>query len=208
MSHKEEKIVVSAPGKVILHGEHSVVYGKLALATSIDLRVQVTLIIKMANMSSHGQLHIRFIDLNKEYKFEQSELRKLATPASSMTSLNSQLVDQIKTFVQSLYPSDAEDLGVVALLYMMISTDVTCLNRTMEISVSSEIPVGAGLGSSASFSVALSGAFMQLQANDKAKGEKNTYICTKKYCLGETLAVQTIFVNCSLGCNGRKFSQG
>ena len=36
-------ITASAPAKVILHGEHSVVYGKLALAASLDLRTKVTI---------------------------------------------------------------------------------------------------------------------------------------------------------------------
>ena len=36
------KITASAPGKLILAGEHSVVYGEPALATAIDLRTTVT----------------------------------------------------------------------------------------------------------------------------------------------------------------------
>uniref|UniRef100_A0A8D0FA23 Mevalonate kinase n=1 Tax=Strix occidentalis caurina TaxID=311401 RepID=A0A8D0FA23_STROC len=31
-------MVLSAPGKVILHGEHAVVHGKVALAVALDLR--------------------------------------------------------------------------------------------------------------------------------------------------------------------------
>uniref|UniRef100_F6S111 Uncharacterized protein n=1 Tax=Ornithorhynchus anatinus TaxID=9258 RepID=F6S111_ORNAN len=33
-----ETLVVSAPGKAILHGEHSVVHGKVALAVALNLR--------------------------------------------------------------------------------------------------------------------------------------------------------------------------
>ncbi|MBI2596543.1 mevalonate kinase [Candidatus Daviesbacteria bacterium] len=40
---KNPTIVVSAPGKIHLLGEHSVVYGKPALLTTVDLRVTVTL---------------------------------------------------------------------------------------------------------------------------------------------------------------------
>ena len=36
------RVAVSAPGKVILFGEHFVVYGGRAVATAVDLRVTVS----------------------------------------------------------------------------------------------------------------------------------------------------------------------
>jgi len=38
-----KRVIVSAPGKVILFGEHSVVYGKLAVAAAIDKRLFISL---------------------------------------------------------------------------------------------------------------------------------------------------------------------
>ena len=41
MSFKE--IHISAPSKLILHGEHAVVYGKTAVAASLDLRTRMSI---------------------------------------------------------------------------------------------------------------------------------------------------------------------
>lgn len=65
MAGENVTIKVSAPGKVILHGEHSVVYGKLAIAASLDLRTSVVLQEKHNN-----RLEIYFSDLKLRKKFD------------------------------------------------------------------------------------------------------------------------------------------
>jgi mevalonate kinase len=57
------KVVVSVPGKVILLGEHAVIYGKPALITTIDKRLKVTLSEskKFLIVAPEGENYIRHI---------------------------------------------------------------------------------------------------------------------------------------------------
>jgi mevalonate kinase len=48
-----EVLQVAAPGKVILHGEHAVVYGKRAIAVSVGLYTKLT-------MTPADQVHLKF----------------------------------------------------------------------------------------------------------------------------------------------------
>lgn len=50
--HSNLKFAVSAPGKVILNGEHSVVYGKPAIAGTIGLRNTLSLQVKIEKKNS------------------------------------------------------------------------------------------------------------------------------------------------------------
>lgn len=63
-------IAVSAPGKVILHGEHSVVYGKLAIAGSLDLRTKIKLV-EVEQQRKIG-IELRALDLSQSYNLDVS----------------------------------------------------------------------------------------------------------------------------------------
>uniref|UniRef100_A0A1I7X6J1 Mevalonate kinase n=1 Tax=Heterorhabditis bacteriophora TaxID=37862 RepID=A0A1I7X6J1_HETBA len=66
-------LYVSAPGKIILFGEHAVVYGKTAIAGSIDLRTYVSLF-----TSADGRIYLSLPDLGVEKTWLLKDLIKAA----------------------------------------------------------------------------------------------------------------------------------
>lgn len=131
------RVKVSAPGKVTLFGEHAVVYGKPAIVTSIGKRVYVTV-----KPRSDKVLNIYAQDLTVK-KVKLSILR--GTLEFS--------VDRRDALEKTSYIRRAVEL---ALEYLNVS-------RGLDVKVSSTMPVGAGLGTSAAVSVAtLYGCFKAL----------------------------------------------
>ncbi|EYC15068.1 hypothetical protein Y032_0038g3612 [Ancylostoma ceylanicum] len=66
-------LYVSAPGKIILFGEHAVVYGRTAIAGSIDLRTYVSLF-----TSADGRIYLSLPDLGVEKTWLLKDLTKAA----------------------------------------------------------------------------------------------------------------------------------
>ena len=63
-------INVSAPSKVILHGEHAVVYGKSAIAASLDLRTKMCLVPLQENI-----LEVDFPDVGVKKIWKSKEIK-------------------------------------------------------------------------------------------------------------------------------------
>ena len=178
---------VSAPGKVILHGEHSVVYGKTALAVSVDLRTSVVLS-KVESKNDTGSLQdkcleIHMKDLSAHYNFPLQRLIGMVVSSSTQNeSETAESIDEssgaegstddgllqqnILDLISETYLDIPEGTksGLIALLYLYLkivlgaSATISFLDPLL-IEISSKIPIGAGLGSSAAFSVSLAGAF-------------------------------------------------
>lgn len=158
----ERQFVVKTPGKFILTGEHAVVYGKLALASSVDLLTEIFLTLHTGRHPSPS-IGVCFEDLQFNWSLPLSELP--IANACTVPHLNIELMGQLKVLVANRVPPDTSEpvrMSLVALCFLYC-TLIGSSSESFTIRVKSAIPIGAGLGSSAAFSVGSSAAFHLLR---------------------------------------------
>lgn len=162
--------MTSAPGKVIVYGEHAVVHGKAAMAAAISLRsyLLVTTLSK-----SQRTISLRFPDigLNHTWDIDALPWSTFSHPSKKkmyydlVTTLDPDLVEAMQPHLSDVSPEATGEnkkihqAAASAFLYLFLSLG----NQTFPGSIyalRSTLPIGAGLGSSASISVCLSSALL------------------------------------------------
>nr|XP_057925982.1 mevalonate kinase [Doryrhamphus excisus] len=153
--------IVSAPGKAILHGEHAVVHGKVALAVSLNLRTYLKL-----KATSTGKVCINLPNIDTFLCWDVSELKQL-TPYScgkqwdEVKRLDAEFVKRLREFLGVANGNLGTcSMATLAFLYMYLSLCRSSELPSLTVSVWSELPTGAGLGSSAAYSVCLAAALL------------------------------------------------
>ncbi|XP_072382164.1 mevalonate kinase [Diabrotica undecimpunctata] len=163
------RIQVSAPGKVILNGEHSVVYGKLALAASIDLRTKV----EINEIDLRNTLVVQFDALRFSFQYDIQKINEVLLN-HPLTLDSEDLLDRVDNFIKLTQPnlSPTETLAVKAFFYLLIGIlgSSSIQLTSLLVTASTELNAGAGLGSSASFTVCLSAALLQLIKSKTPEG--------------------------------------
>ncbi len=127
----------TAPAKVILFGEHSVVHGTPAIAVALNLR-------------SHARVQI-----------QKSDAPRLTVKSPAMKLEVSFSSKQLDTLGQgSGSNNDSTPLDPIALGFYNVSHLLQMDGFEASLTIDSEIPIGAGLGSSASVATSSVGAFL------------------------------------------------
>uniref|UniRef100_A0A4W6GAX1 mevalonate kinase n=1 Tax=Lates calcarifer TaxID=8187 RepID=A0A4W6GAX1_LATCA len=148
---------VSAPGKAILHGEHAVVHGKVALAVSLNLRTYLQL-----KATTTGKVCINLPNIDTFLCWSLCCVLLLITARrEEVKLLDSELVRRLREFVGVTNGNlDTGNMATLAFLYIYLSLFGSGELPSLTVSVWSELPTGAGLGSSAAYSVCLAAALL------------------------------------------------
>ncbi|GAA6224778.1 mevalonate kinase [Lates japonicus] len=151
---------VSAPGKAILHGEHAVVHGKVALAVSLNLRTYLQL-----KATTTGKVCINLPNIDTFLCWGLFELKQLipysCARREEVKLLDPELVRRLREFIGVTNGNlDTCNMATLAFLYIYLSLFGSGELPSLTVSVWSELPTGAGLGSSAAYSVCLAAALL------------------------------------------------
>ncbi|KAJ4389194.1 Mevalonate kinase [Gnomoniopsis smithogilvyi] len=167
--------MVSAPAKVILFGEHSVVHGKAAIAAAISLRSYL-LVTTLSKSKRTVSLIFPDVEMDHTWNIDDLPWAAFSHPSKKkyyydlVTSLDPDLLAAIQPHLADLSADKPEAVrkihrnAALSFLYIFLSLG----NQSFpgcSYSLRSTIPIGAGLGSSASIAVCLAGALLlQLRA--------------------------------------------
>ncbi|GMS90951.1 hypothetical protein PENTCL1PPCAC_13126 [Pristionchus entomophagus] len=175
-------LYVSAPGKIILFGEHAVVYGRTAIAGSIDLRTYVSLF-----TSADGRIYLSLPDLGVEKTWMLKDLIKAGERLAAECPVDESQAPSLELLVpvaRKLSGSCEDQCGVqhlaiLAFWYVLLgvahrksfrklnsqdgdgSHDASMDLLAVKTTVRFELPSCVGLGSSGAFCVCIVTSLLQ-----------------------------------------------
>ncbi|XP_033135605.1 mevalonate kinase isoform X2 [Brassica rapa] len=171
------EVKARAPGKIILAGEHAVVHGSTAVAAAIDLYTYVTLRFPLQAAENNDRLTLQLKDLSLEFSWSVSRLKEVipfdsnTSSPSTPASCSGETLKSIAVLVEEQnIPEEKIWLSSGISTFLWLYTSIRGFNPATVI-ITTELPYGSGLGSSAAFCVALTSALIASSISDKTHRE-------------------------------------
>jgi len=149
------KSIASAPGKIILFGEHFVVHGTKAILAAIDKRVTVT-----TTFTEKATIKIN------------SQLGTIEVPILSWYDKGAN-IEEVQPHITAPYEEVKSEFKPFVFLggKIMSMREDSIVDYGLEITIDSDIPIGVGLGSSSACCVAAAASMCELCFPDANKLE-------------------------------------
>lgn len=154
------EVQARAPGKVILSGEHAVVHGYAAVAASLGMYTRCH-IRRSASSGLDETVSLYLSDLKLQLQWSLEEIKGVVELAET-NDASADLIAKLKGLVDDK-PFPEANIGVAAGVMAFLFLYVSILRSQPSIvTITSELPLGAGLGSSASFCVSMAAAMLAM----------------------------------------------
>lgn len=170
---KISKIKVSAPGKLHLLGEHAIVYNKPAILTAVDRRCVVEIAprkdkkIKVSSKNYKKEITISFEEVVEKFDKAQKDWDQYDKTND---------IPLLKSITK-----DPLDYPLIIIGQFINSYKLKSISG-FDLVIDSQIPVGAGMGSSGALADAIIGGLTAFTKKkfDKKKINEMAYLCEKK----------------------------
>lgn len=178
---------ISTPGKVILYGEHAVVYGKTAIAASLNLRTTLKFVELPRSPDSKNIIRIEFPDVKLllnlpldvvlnyffsdkfNYPLIKDNNQLLHSSVKDFIDLIDNVIDKNNDDTVIKQQKSSLQAFLYLLIYMAYEEQINIKGTSFHVHLSTELMVSAGLGSSASFAVSLAACFLHWSLLQKGK---------------------------------------
>ncbi|XP_029172231.1 mevalonate kinase-like [Nylanderia fulva] len=153
---------ISAPARIVLSGEHSATYGKKMVVAGLSLRTRLEFC-ELSASESIISIHFPRVGLKKDIPLEIVENYFFNKNISAIRENPIDFLRYVAYFItmHRLWKTFEQRFSLLVFFYLFYFCTYDFEKKSpFRISVTTEIPLGNGLGSSTSFAACLTGCFL------------------------------------------------